>query len=139
MAMKNKKRLIYILAIVLTIAAGLFVRSKKAWFPDMINLYAGDVLYAFMMYYVVCFIFINKNIMFRAITGLLICYAIELSQLYQADWVNAIRQTLPGKLILGSGFLYSDLLAYFIGILAATTVDYLFIYNSTSQRVSRLK
>ncbi|AXG74764.1 DUF2809 domain-containing protein [Flavobacterium arcticum] len=137
--MKNKKRLIYILAIVLTIVSGLFVRSKKMWFPDVVNLYAGDVLYAFMMYYVVCFIFIKKNITFRAITGLLICYTIELSQLYQAEWLNIIRQTLLGKLILGSGFLYSDLLAYFIGILAAATVDYLFIYNRISQRVSRLK
>ena len=137
--MKNKKRLIYILTIVLTITAGLFVRSKKMWFSDAVNLYAGDALYAFMMYYIVCVVFIKKNIMFRAVTGLFICYTIEISQLYQADWINAIRQTLPGKLILGSGFLYSDLLAYFIGIAAATTVDYLFIYNSTSQRVSRLK
>ncbi|NDI98816.1 DUF2809 domain-containing protein [Flavobacterium sp. LaA7.5] len=137
--MKIKSRLIYIPVTLLTIPLGLLVRSKKAWFPDVVNLYAGDALYAFMMYYIVCAMYIKKNITFRAVTGLLICYIIELSQLYQADWLNTIRQTVLGKLILGSGFLYSDLLAYFTGIVAAATVDYLLIYNTASQRVSRLK
>ena len=123
----------------LTIPVGLLVRIKKVWFPDVFNLYAGDALYACMMYYMVCVIFVNNNIKFRTITALLICYIIELSQIYQAEWINAIRQTVLGKLISGSGFLYSDLLAYFIGIAAAATVDYLLIYNTASQRVSRLK
>lgn len=110
--MKSKKRFIYITVILVTIASGLFVRSKKAYFPDLINLYAGDALYAFMMYYVACALFLKKSIVFRGMVSLFICYSIELSQLYQADWLNAIRQTLPGKLILGSGFLYSDLVAF---------------------------
>lgn len=137
--MKNRKRFIYTVVVLLTIVAGLLVRAKKVWFPDVVNLYAGDALYAFMMYYIVCIVFIKKDIKFRAVTGLLVCYIIEVSQLYQADWINAIRHTLPGKLILGSGFLYSDLLAYFIGIAAAVIVDYLLIYDGVSQRVSRLK
>ncbi len=137
--MKVKSRFVYILVTLLTIPFGLLVRSKKEWFPDVFNLYAGDALYAFMMYYAVCVIFIKKNIRIRAVTALLICYIIELSQIYQSEWINTIRQTVLGKLILGSGFLYSDLLAYFIGIAAAAIVDYLLIYNTASQRVSRLK
>jgi len=114
-----QKRIVCSIVIVITIAVGLFVRLKKQWFPDIVNLYLGDVLYAFMMYYIVSFIAMYKAIKIKAIAALLICFAIELFQLYQAEWINVIRQTLPGRLILGSGFLWSDLLAYYIGITAA--------------------
>lgn len=137
--MKYKNRLIYILIVMLTIAAGLFVRVKKQWFPETVNLYAGDALYAFMMYYIICVLLPRKKLYVRAVLALLICYVIEFSQLYQAEWINTVRQTLPGRLILGSGFLYSDLIAYAIGISAAVSIDYLFIYNRASPSNSRLK
>ena len=114
-----QKRIVYSIIIVITIVTGLFVRLKKQWFPDIVNLYLGDVLYAFMMYYIVSFIAMYKTIKIKAIAALLICFAIELFQLYQAEWINVIRQTLPGRLILGSGFLWSDLLAYCIGVTTA--------------------
>lgn len=118
---------------------GLFVRIKKVWFPDVVNLYLGDALYAFMMYYIISFLFVKKNIIFRGLLALTVCYTIELSQLYQADWINMVRQTLPGKLVLGSGFLYTDLLAYLLGVLFALCVDYFLIYKHKTLYVSRLK
>ena len=121
--MKYSKYTVYITVIIITIGLGLFIRAKANWFPEVFNVYAGDALYAFMMYYIVC-LFTNKAHIYRAGAALLICYAIEFSQLYQAEWINTIRQTLPGRLVLGSGFLYSDLLAYLIGILVAFLVDY---------------
>ena len=121
--MKYSKYIVYIPVIIIIVGLGLFVRAKANWFPEVFNLYAGDALYAFMMYYIVC-LFTNKAPVYRAIAALLICYVIEFSQLYQAEWINTIRQTLPGRLVLGSGFLYSDLLAYLIGILAAFILDY---------------
>ena len=59
----------------------------------------------------------------KAVIALTVCYAIELSQLYKAVWIEAIRQTMPGRLVLGSGFLYSDLLAYAIGTAFAFFID----------------
>ena len=40
---------------------------------------------------------------------------VELSQIYQAEWINAIRDTRIGGLILGFGFKGSDLLCYTLG------------------------
>lgn len=117
------KRVLYAAVIVTTVVTGLLVRYKKAWFPDIVNLYLGDILYAFMMYYIVSFVAIDKRGIPKAIIALLLCFAIEFAQLYQADWINAIRQTLPGRLILGSGFLWSDLLAYTIGAGVALLSD----------------
>jgi hypothetical protein len=114
-----QRRIVYIIVIVITIATGLFVRLKQQWFPDIVNLYLGDILYAFMMFYIVSFVAKKYLITKRAIIALSVCLVIEVLQLYQAEWINAIRQTLPGKLILGSGFLWTDLLAYTIGVLAA--------------------
>ncbi|GGB65271.1 putative membrane protein YjgA [Flavobacterium suaedae] len=121
--MKYSKYIVYIPVIIITVGLGLFVRAKANWFPEVFNLYAGDALYAFMMHYIVC-LFTNKTPLYKAVIALLICYVIEFSQLYQAEWINTIRQTPPGKLVLGSGFLYSDLLAYLIGITLAFLSDY---------------
>ena len=40
---------------------------------------------------------------------------IEFSQLYQENWIIEIRNTTLGHLVLGQGFLWSDLLAYTFG------------------------
>ena len=42
--------------------------------------------------------------------------AIELSQLYHAPWIDSIRRTTLGGLILGFGFLWSDLACYALGV-----------------------
>jgi len=49
---------------------------------------------------------------------------VELSQLYQGDWINGVRGTLPGRLILGQGFLWSDLIAYAVGIGTAICLEW---------------
>ncbi len=49
--------------------------------------------------------------------------AIELSQLYHAPWIDSIRQTTLGGLILGFGFLWSDLACYAVGVVLGVLVD----------------
>ena len=44
------------------------------------------------------------------------CYGIEVSQLYHAEWIDSIRATTLGGLVLGYGFLWNDLVAYIIGV-----------------------
>ncbi|MHA3787806.1 ribosomal maturation YjgA family protein [Flavobacterium hauense] len=126
--MKNK-RITFLIVSLLTICTGLFVRLKKQWFPDSVNLYLGDILYAFMMFYIVSFFTVNKSRNTRAVIALAICYCIELLQLYQAGWINTLRQTLPGKLVLGSGFLWSDLLAYSIGVAMAFIFEKIMLFK----------
>jgi hypothetical protein len=40
---------------------------------------------------------------------------VEFSQLHDAPWIDAMRATIPGKLILGNTFHWPDLLAYALG------------------------
>lgn len=52
----------------------------------------------------------------RAIITLLIAFTIETSQMYQADWLIAIRSTTLGGLVLGHSFLWTDFFCYSVGL-----------------------
>lgn len=114
-------RLKYCFIIILVIIAGLF--SRKIWWVPQ---WVGDLLWALMVYLMVRVLLINASIKQVAIISLAFCFVIEFSQLYQADWINHIRQTLPGRLILGQGFLWSDLLAYMGGVMIGVLGERLF-------------
>jgi hypothetical protein len=49
----------------------------------------------------------------------LLTVSIEVSELYHAPWIDNIRRTFLGKMLLGWGFLWSDLLCYACGIVIA--------------------
>ncbi|SEP36545.1 DUF2809 domain-containing protein [Mucilaginibacter sp. OK283] len=107
----RRSRLLYFILIIATIIIGLLSRHFKS-----IPLFIGDILWALMVYFIVSFLFINKPIKVVVIASLLFCFAIEFSQLYKAPWINDLRHTLFGKLVLGAGFLWSDLLCYVVGV-----------------------
>ncbi len=48
-------------------------------------------------------------------TALVICFAVELSQLWHPYWLEVPRATLLGRLVLGSTFMWSDLAYYAAG------------------------
>jgi len=51
------------------------------------------------------------------------CVAVELSQLYHAPALDAVRATRVGHLVLGSGFDPRDLAAYALGVAAAMWLE----------------
>ena len=108
----KKTRMLYLLLACITILLGLVSRKIT-----VLPLWLGDMLWGIMIFFFVTFIYINKPKAIVAAGSLALCYSVEFSQLYQAEWINTIRKTLPGRLILGQGFLWSDLLAYTLGIL----------------------
>jgi len=106
-----KARLPYIITFIIVIALGLLSRKMAA-----IPLWVGDVLWALMVYLLVRALFINSSLKHVVLISLLFCFVIEFSQLYQAPWINQLRSTTLGHLILGQGFLWGDLLAYVVGV-----------------------
>ena len=123
--MAKQSRLFNAILIVIVIALGLFFRKiAYPYMPDLINEYLGDALWASMIFFIFRFIFIDKDTRLIAIYAILFCFLIEITQLYHAPWVDSIRATALGGLVLGFGFLWSDLLAYYIGILLATSFEF---------------
>lgn len=113
-----KQRIKYGVIIVIIIIAGLLSRRIHG-----MPLWIGDTLYATTMYFMLRFVLLCKTVLFIAILSLLICFVIEFSQLWQTPWLNQLRSTLPGKLILGQGFLWEDLLAYTLGAALGALMD----------------
>jgi len=112
-----KERVKYIVLIVVTVLTGIASRQI-----DGIPLFIGDTLYATMIFFMVKFIWTKGKALKIAVISLLVTFAIEFSQLYKAAWISNIRSTLLGRLVLGQGFLYSDLFAYVLGVLLAIIV-----------------
>ncbi|AOT72967.1 DUF2809 domain-containing protein [Geosporobacter ferrireducens] len=112
----KRNRFIYSIFVLAVILLGLGSRMNAFFLPRWVNLYAGDVLWALMIFLITGVLF-NKKSTYE-IAGIAISYAYltEISQLYQAPWINTLRKTVIGGLVLGFGFLWSDLLAYTIGV-----------------------
>ncbi len=120
----QRNRIIYIFLLLLIVVSGLLSRRISDFLPELVNIYIGDAIWAIMVYLLVCIIFIKWSVFRVAAISLLFCYVIELSQLYQAEWINNIRNTIIGGLVLGYGFLWSDLLAYAMGIGFTGIIEY---------------
>ncbi len=129
-----RKRLFYLLIMGIVLLLGLTTRMPSLSMPHWYTLYAGDFLWALLVYLGFRVIFIDKDIGFAALLAFLFAFTVELSQLYRAPWINAIRQMRIGALILGHGFLWSDLICYATGIGFGLLMDHLYRIFISSRR-----
>ena len=113
----------YFFLIVFTVFLGRSSRKFSILFPEIINQYLGDALWALMVYWLFRFIKPSLTFLNTSLFALLFSYSIEISQLYHANWIDSIRKTTLGGLILGFGFLWSDILAYSIGVFIGFLLD----------------
>lgn len=118
-----RSRLLYLLLTFGTIVLGLGARGMRAALPSSINLYLGDVLWAAMVFLLIAALRPAESTRWVALAAAAFSLAIELSQLYHAPWIDGLRQTRLGGLVLGFGFLWSDLVCYAAGIAIAATID----------------
>lgn len=125
--LKSKGRTNYLVAVFFMVALGLFSRRFSNLLPDFISQHAGDMLWSMMIYFGFRFLLGRKKILLAMVGSILFCFGIEFSQLYQADWINELRNSTMGALILGRGFLVVDLVRYLSGIAIACLVDKLLI------------
>jgi len=112
----RRSRPLYALLVLAVIAAGLASRKFPALLPAQLGKYPGDALWALMVLLLVGLARPGWSVGRVAAVALATSFAVEFSQLYQADWINAIRHTTLGHLVLGSTFHMPDLLAYAVGV-----------------------
>ena len=120
---RRSRWLIAILAL-LVIAVGLASRRGLVQFPAVLGNYPGDALWAWVV--LLCVAWVRPAIARGRLVGasLVIAFAIEFLQLYQAPWIQALRANKLAYLVLGNGFDPLDLLAYVVGIALGATVDW---------------
>ncbi len=104
--------------------AGLLSRSPAADpLPDFVRTYAGDTLWALAVFLVLALLLPKARTVTLAITAAILSYAVELSQLCHVPWIDAVRDTTPGALLLGFGFQCSDLACYSAGIVLGAAAE----------------
>ena len=128
----KRNRLLYLILTIIVMVLGLLSR-KISGLPKIIELYSGDILWALMVFLLFAFLFNKKSTIFIISWAIICSYSIEISQLYHASWIDAIRNTVLGGLILGFGFLWSDLVCYTIGIIIGIIID--IMINKTNIKV----
>ena len=114
MRSRLKTRLIYIGAIAVLIVIGLLSR-RVSFVPQCF----GDALWAVVMYCCWRIVLVKRPPYVAALFALVTSFAVEFSQLIRWRWLVELRSTKIGHLLLGQGFLWSDLAAYTVGIAAA--------------------
>ena len=119
----NRLRCYYLIAMAAVIAAGLWWRSAANPVSPFLHKYGGDALWALLMFLGFRCVLIRASILRVTLVSLAFCFAVEFSQLYHAPWIDAIRETRLGGLVLGSVFNWPDFLAYSVGVLVGGAAE----------------
>ena len=114
---------LYVGLLIGTVLLGLSTRRYPDAFPDVIARFGGDALWATAVFWIIALMRRRSATLGIGVSALAIAFVVEMSQLYRAPWIEAVRATGPGALALGHGFLWSDLLSYAVGVLLVVATD----------------
>lgn len=118
-----RTRVVYLALIIVVVVLGLSSRKFGDALPGFVASYAGDTLWALMVFLGVSLLVPDCPVAKRGGIAMVFSYLIEISQFYHAPWIDSLRETTLGGLILGFGFLWSDLLCYSVGVVFGVVVD----------------
>jgi hypothetical protein len=136
---RQRSRCWLVIGLVAVIALGLASRKFPAMLPAFLGKHPGDALWALMVFLGLAFCqprAATRNIAALAFT--LSCL-VEFSQLYQTAWLNEIRGTVLGHLVLGSTFTWFDIAAYAVGIVIGAMIDAVNLERQAIYARSRLR
>ena len=117
------RRLFYLIYAVSALVLGLGSRRFGSYLPAFVAEYAGDTLWALMVFLGIGALAPRASLSRRAAIALTTSYGVEVSQLYHAPWINSLRHTPLGGRVLGFGFLWSDLACYTAGVVFGVVLE----------------
>lgn len=118
----HRKRRIYLLLIAATFLAGLATRWLKGSLPTIGDM-AGDATWATMVFFIIGFARPRASVGARALGAVAVSFAVEFSQIYHARWIDEVRSTWLGSMVLGSTFDWRDLFCYVAGVVLGVIVE----------------
>jgi hypothetical protein len=116
-------RRLYVTLALATIAVGLLVHWRGDALAPALRDFTGDALWAAMIVWWVSALAPHRGLPWRGAAALAVCAAVEFGQRVHTPWLDQLRRTTLGHLVLGSDFDPRDLLAYACGVLAAVLLD----------------
>ena len=107
--------MLYLVATIGVVGLGLASRHVHGLVPQVLGKYPGDALWTLMVFFGLGAMLPQASTARVTDYAIAISFVVEFTQLCQAPWINAIRGTTVGHLVLGSGFGWGDLVAYAVG------------------------
>lgn len=107
----------------IVVLLGLASREYPGVLPAFLGKYPGDALWALVVFFLTAGILRGWSTLRTAVVALAIANVVEFGQLYHAPWIDAVRDTTFGRLVLGAHFDPLDLAAYALGVLVGVVVD----------------
>lgn len=108
------KRVLLCSLITIVIALGLSSRRHEFW-PGIFKEYGGDALYAVLIYLLTLVVVPTLRPHRTGLFAVSLCFVIEFSQAVHWPWLDQLRSHRLVALVLGQGFVWSDLVMYTIG------------------------
>ena len=121
--MRPRPFLLSLLLLFITIVAGLVVRMVELDLSPLVVKYGGSMLWALAIYWLVSTILSRSSLVASAMIAGLVATAIEFLKLYHTPDLEAFRYTLPGTLLLGRIFSFSDIAAYWFAVSVGALLD----------------
>ncbi|MEP6748818.1 MAG: DUF2809 domain-containing protein [Bacteroidota bacterium] len=118
----KNRRVVYFILFLLVIPLGLSTRKEPQWYFSFMADYGGDILWSTMFFLLFRCFWPQEPLWKIALYTYSFSVAIEISQLYQAPWINSIRHTFLGSMLLGFSFSWSDILCYLVGTVAGLLI-----------------
>jgi hypothetical protein len=123
----QRHRPAYGLAIALVIGTGLLWRSGLLALPPFLTKYGGDSLWALVAFLCFGFAFPRSTTRHIALGAICFAWSVEFLQLYHAPWIDGLRSTRLGRLVLGNTFNSPDLLAYVLGVAVGALTEFAYV------------
>ena len=120
----SRVRFGFLLLFVLLIGIG--SRSWAAALPSFVAAYAPDALWALFVFLAIRFIRPASSVWTAAVFAFSVSVLIEVSQRHHSSWIDALRDTYVGALVLGHSFGWGDLVCYLVGISVGAIAESLF-------------
>jgi hypothetical protein len=120
---------IYLLIMAVIMALGLPARLIQERLPGWYTLYFGDYLWAMLLFFLFA-LTLRTSTFKAAFITLLFTYMIEISQLFHPPWLEYLRSIKLFALVLGYGFLWSDIAAYTLGICTGALLERFLLRNN---------
>ena len=112
----RRNPLTWLVLIALNAFLGIGSRRYGHLLPGLVAAYAGDTLWALVAFLGIGLVLPRASTWRVALLAMSFSVLIEMSQLYHAPWIDSIRHTTLGGLILGFDFVWSDLACYAVGV-----------------------
>ena len=104
------------------IPLGLVCRFAPIGLPPVIVKYGGSFLWAAVVYWCVALLLARSPAVIATV-ALFVSTGVEFAKLIRSPGLDAFRNTVAGKLLLGRYFFFKDIAVYWLAVLSCLWID----------------